>query len=59
MLAAAYAEADRFDEAVKTANEALGLFTNPNATGLVDQIRSRRDLYLSKQKFRNTLRTVK
>jgi len=44
-LAAAYAEAGRFPEAVETAQHALQLAETPSNTALADVIRSQMKLY--------------
>jgi cytochrome c-type biogenesis protein CcmH/NrfG len=50
-LAAAYAAAGRFDEAVATAQKALELADSNNETELVEQIKQRLDLYNNNQPF--------
>ena len=58
VLAAAYAEVDRFAEAIATAEQAIRLLQNDGtaASPLVEQIRRRLDGYREKKKFRNTIR---
>jgi protein O-mannosyl-transferase len=51
-LAAAYAEAGRFDEAVATANQAMELARKAGQSNLVASIQSALDLYQSHQAFR-------
>ena len=51
-LAAAYAEAGQFPEAVKTAEEALALATSQKKAGLVEDLRARIKLYKSGSAFR-------
>lgn len=54
LLAAAYAEAGRFPEAIKTAEEAVSLAETMNQRDLSTQFRSRIDLYRSGQPFRSS-----
>jgi tetratricopeptide (TPR) repeat protein len=51
-LAAAYAEAGRFEEAASTAQQALGLARSSVQTNLAAQIQSRLRLYQSRQAYR-------
>ena len=51
-LAAAYAEAGRFSEAVKTAQKAIDLATQQNRQTLAASIKARRQLYEAKTPFR-------
>ncbi len=51
-LAAAYAANGRFEDAVRTANEALALVASPRRADLALRIRQRRDLYLEGQPYR-------
>ena len=51
-LAAAYAEAGRFAEAVETAKQALALSTSRNDTTLVETIRARIKLYEANSPYR-------
>ena len=51
-LAAAYAEGGRFDDAVKTAAEALVLATSPQQGRLADGIRERLKLYTAARPYR-------
>ena len=53
-LAAAYAEAGRFSEAAKTAEQALALAASQNNTSLADALRSRIKLYQSGFAYRET-----
>ena len=53
-LAAAYAEAGRFPEAVQTAHRALDLATQQNAQPLVEGLKASIALYESKSPFRDT-----
>ncbi len=53
LLAAAYAEAGRFPEAIKTVEEAASLAQALNEEQLSSQMRSRLSLYLSGQPFRS------
>ncbi len=53
-LAAAYAEAGRFAEAVSTATKALGLASTQTNTALVKVIRARIELYQAGAAFRDT-----
>lgn len=52
-LAAAYAEAGRFEEAVAAADRALELAEQANADDLVSKIKARRHLYQSRQAYRS------
>ena len=54
-LAAAYAEADHFPEAVQTARKALKLATQENDSALADDLRARIALYEAGNPFRQTL----
>jgi tetratricopeptide (TPR) repeat protein len=54
-LAAAYAEAGRFDDAVRTAKEAMALATAQNLTNLVTEIDSELRLYQQGKPYRLTL----
>ena len=56
-LAAAYAEADRFAEAVQTARKALDLATRHNDRALADALRARIALYEAGKPFRQTVST--
>ena len=51
-LAAAYAEAGRFAEAVKTAEQALALASSQNNAALADTLRTRIKLYQSNSPYR-------
>jgi hypothetical protein len=51
-LAAAYAEAGRFDDAVKTAARAIGLASEGKDAELLPRIESRRKLYAQRQAYR-------
>jgi len=51
-LAAAYAGSGRFDEAVKVADEAIGLAEKANAPALVRDIRERHELYARSKRYR-------
>jgi protein O-mannosyl-transferase len=53
-LAAAYAEAGRFSEAVKTAEQAVALAARQNNRSLVDSINAKISLYEAKTPFRET-----
>ncbi len=53
-LAAAYAEAGRFPEAVKTAEQALALATSQNNMALADALRVRIKLYQAGLPYRDT-----
>ncbi len=52
-LAAAYAEAGRFDDAVRTIQDALRLATKADETQLTKQLRQRLDLYKAEQPYRD------
>ncbi len=52
-LAAAYAEAGRFPEAVKTAERALTLATGQNNTALAETLRARIKLYQAGSAYRD------
>jgi superkiller protein 3 len=54
VLAAAYAEAGRFPQAVQTAQRALHLATQQNAQPLVEGLKTRIALYESNSPFRDT-----
>ena len=54
-LAAAYAEAGRFDDATNTANQALELATHSNQTHLVGKIQHALDLYKTRAPFREDI----
>ncbi len=53
-LAAAYAEAGRFPEAVKSAEQALALATSQNNVALADALRVRIKLYQADSPYRDT-----
>ncbi len=53
-LAAAYAEAGRFSEAVKTAEQALALATSRNNMAIADTLRTRIKLYQAGSPYRET-----
>jgi tetratricopeptide (TPR) repeat protein len=53
-LAAAYAEAGRFQEALQSAQQALALATSQNNTALADTLRTRIELYQAGTPFRET-----
>jgi protein O-mannosyl-transferase len=53
-LAAAYAEAGRFSEAVKTAEQALELAASQNNAALADALRTRIKLYQAGSPYRDT-----
>jgi protein O-mannosyl-transferase len=53
-LAAAYAEAGRFPEAVQTAQRALALATQPNQQSLAESIKAKMQLYKAGTPFRET-----
>jgi spermidine synthase len=53
-LAAAYAEAGRFAEAVETIRQALALATQQNAQPLIEGLKARMALYEAKTPFRET-----
>ena len=53
-LAAAYAEAGRFAEAVETLRQALALATEQNAQPLIEGLKARMALYAAKTPFRET-----
>jgi tetratricopeptide (TPR) repeat protein len=55
-LAAAYAEAGRFDDAVRTAREAIRLAEEANNEGAVADYRERLELYETKQPYRDVER---
>ena len=57
-LAAAYAEAGRFPEAVQTARKALDLATHQNRYSLAESIRAKISLYEAGIPFRQTLSTT-
>ena len=50
-LAAAYAAASRFDEAIQIAQQALAVGSSAQAGDLADQIQSKLDLYRQGQPF--------
>ena len=52
-LAAAYAEAGRFDEAVATARKALTAATQANKEQLAKDIQGRLELYAARQPYRS------
>ncbi len=52
-LAAAYAEAGRFPEAVKTAEQALALASSQNSAALADSLRARIKLYQAGSPYRD------
>lgn len=54
ILAAAYAEAGRFAEAIQTARRAAALATQRNIQPLADDLRARTSLYEAGQTFRET-----
>ena len=54
-LAASYAEAQRFPEAVTTAQEAVALAKSAKQTILATQIQSRLDLYRAGRPYRETV----
>ena len=56
-LAAAYAEAGRFSEAVKTARTALDLAVQERQQALVESIKTKIPLYEVKTPFRETRRS--
>jgi hypothetical protein len=56
-LAAAYAEAGRFPEAVQTARKALELATQQNNQALAESIKAKIPLYEAGKPFRQTLST--
>ena len=53
-LAAAYAEAGRFPEAVETAQNALELAARQKKQGLVDSLKAKVPLYEARTPFRET-----
>jgi hypothetical protein len=53
-LAAAYAEAGRFSEAVKTVEQALALATSQNNASLAETLRTRIKLYQAGSPYRDT-----
>ena len=53
-LAAAYAEAGRFPDAVRTAEQALAMASAKSQTGLADGLRERIKLYQAGAAFRDT-----
>ncbi len=53
-LAAAYAEAGRFSEAVKSAEQALALATSQNNVALADALRVRIKLYRTESPYHDT-----
>jgi tetratricopeptide (TPR) repeat protein len=53
-LAAAYAEAGQFSEAVKTAEQALALATSQNNTALAEALRARIKLHQNNSPYRDT-----
>ena len=53
-LAAAYAEAGRFAEAVKTAEQALALAASQNNAALAETLHARIKLYQAGSPYRNT-----
>ncbi len=53
-LAAAYAEAGRFSEAVKSAEQALALATSQNNVALADALRVRIKLYRAESPYHDT-----
>ncbi len=53
-LAAAYAEAGRFPEAIATAGEAISLARSAKQSALADSIQSRLDLYRAGQPYRES-----
>ncbi len=53
-LAAAYAEAGRFPEAVATARKAVNLATQEKNQGLADRLQARLALYEAHKPFRQT-----
>jgi len=57
-LAAAYAEAGRWDDALRTADEAKRLAKKLNKEGLIAEIAKREALYLRKQPWRETSRAA-
>lgn len=52
ILASAYAEAGRFDEAVAAASQALLLPVPPGQTALAEEIRRRLELYRKRTSWR-------
>lgn len=53
-LAAAYAETERFEEAVSTAEQAIGVASSANLMNFADQIRKRLLLYQNRRPFRTS-----
>jgi two-component SAPR family response regulator len=57
-LAAAYAEAGRFSDAVQTAKEALELATQQNKTGTINSLNAKLPLYEAGKPYRELKKTT-